>query len=92
MNYQILAGIITSWQGFLSQVCHMEGFTVDYGLAVQLASYTPKLLNEFRFQYAQRRNPGSAGRRNEFSGTGPSIVISDVARFGSPDGTGTSFP
>jgi len=70
----------------------VDGFTVDYGLAVQLASYTPKLLNEFRFQYAQRTNPSPAGRRNEFSGTGPSIVISDVASFGSPEGTGTSFP
>jgi uncharacterized membrane protein len=64
---------------------------VDYGLAVQLASYTPKLLNEFRFQYAQHTNP-TAGKRNEFSGTGPSIVITGVANFGSPEGADTIFP
>ncbi|MGH9948377.1 MAG: TonB-dependent receptor domain-containing protein [Pyrinomonadaceae bacterium] len=61
-----------------------------YGLAVQLASYTSWVLNEFRFQYAER----SVGmKRNEFSGTGPSIVITGVANFGSPTGaTTTSSP
>jgi hypothetical protein len=63
--------------------------SVDYSLGIQLASYTPKLLNEFRFQYAQRA-PGS--RRNEFSGNGASIVITGVANFGSPEGTDTIFP
>ncbi len=65
---------------------NVDAFTVDYGLAVQIASYTPQIFNEFRFQYAQRTNPSSAGIRNEFSGTGPSIVISGVANFGSPEG------
>jgi hypothetical protein len=69
----------------------IDAFTVDYGLAVQLASYTPQVLNEFRLQYAKRTNPGTAGIRNEFSGTGPSIVISGVANFGSPEGTSTAF-
>ena len=62
--------------------------TVDYGLAVQLASYTPRFLNEFRFQYAQR---GNGGKRNAFSGSGPSIVITNVANFGSPP-TDTILP
>ncbi len=63
--------------------------SVDYGAAVQLSSYTQRVLNEFRFQYAQR----SAGnRRNELSGTGPSIVITGVANFGSPEATDTIFP
>jgi len=64
---------------------------IGYGLAAQLASYTPRVVNEFRFQYAQR----SAGnRRNEFSGTGPSIVITGVANFGSPTNAdaNTIFP
>ncbi|MEO7506131.1 MAG: TonB-dependent receptor, partial [Pyrinomonadaceae bacterium] len=45
------------------------------------ASYRPTLVNEFRFQYARRR---SGARRNEFSGTGPSIIIRSVANFGPP--------
>ncbi len=63
--------------------------SVDYGLAVQLASFTPQILNEFRFQYAQR---AAGNKRNEFSGSGPSIVISGVANFGSPTNTDTIFP
>ncbi len=63
--------------------------SVDYSVGIQLATYTPKLLNEFRFQYAQRA-PGS--RRNEFSGNGASIVITGVANFGSPDNVDTIFP
>ena len=71
----------------------IDAFSVDYGLAVQLASYTPKFLNEFRFQYARRTSPGnSLGRRNEFSGSGPSIEITGVANFGSPEGADTIFP
>jgi hypothetical protein len=64
---------------------------VDYALAMQLASYTPQALNEFRFQYAQRTGTGGAGKRNEFSGSGPSIVITGVANFGSPEGVDTIF-
>ncbi len=63
--------------------------SVDYSAGFQLATYTPKLLNELRFQYAQRA-PGS--RRNELSGNGPSIVITGVANFGSPDNVDTIFP
>jgi len=37
-------------------------------------------------------NAGIPGRRNEFSGTGPSIVITGTANFGSPPGAGTIFP
>ncbi|CAN5274610.1 hypothetical protein BH10ACI1_BH10ACI1_16620 [soil metagenome] len=59
----------------------VDAVVSGYGLAVQLASYTPRVLNEFRFQYA-RRNVGMF--RNQFSGTGPSIVITGVANFGSP--------
>ena len=40
-----------------------------------------EVLNEFRFQYAQRIETGNSGQRNEFSGTGPSIVITGVANF-----------
>ena len=63
-----------------------DGSAVSYGFAAQLASYTPQVLNEFRFQYAQRTNTGNGGKRNEFSGTGPSIVITGVANFGAPEG------
>jgi hypothetical protein len=56
--------------------------TAGYGLAVQVASFTPQVLNEFRFQYAQRG--ANEPCRNEFSGTGPSITITGVANFGSP--------
>ncbi|MEJ7576848.1 MAG: TonB-dependent receptor, partial [Pyrinomonadaceae bacterium] len=63
--------------------------SVDYALAVQIASYTPQVLNEFRFQYAQRN---TSNLRNEFSGSGPSIVISNVANFGSPDNADTINP
>jgi hypothetical protein len=63
--------------------------TVDYGLAVQLASFTPQILNEFRFQYAQR---AAGNKRNGFSGSGPSIEISGVANFGSPTNADTIFP
>ena len=62
--------------------------STDHALAVQLASYTSQVLNEFRFQYAQRTT-GSI--RNEFSGSAPSITITGVANFGSPT-TDTIFP
>ncbi len=75
----IPGGLNTLERGFDASV-------VGSAFAVQLASYTPKTLNEFRFQYAQRTNTGNGGRRNEFSGTGPSIVITGVANFGSPEG------
>ncbi len=61
----------------------------NYSLGLQLASVTPKVLNELRFQYAWRR---VGTQRNEDSGTGPSIVISNVANFGSPDNVDTIGP
>jgi hypothetical protein len=70
-----------------------DAFSVDYGMSVQLASFTAQTLNEFRFQYARRTSSGnSLGRRNEFSGSGASIVITGVANFGSPEGIDTIFP
>ena len=70
-----------------------DGISTDYGLAVQLASYTPQTFNEFRFQHARRMSSGnSLVRRNEFSGNGPSIVITGVANFGAPEGIDTVFP
>jgi hypothetical protein len=55
---------------------------MDYGLAMQFASFTPQVLNEFRFQHATRADNLSC--RNEYSGTGPSVSIPEVANFGSP--------
>ena len=75
----ISGGLNTLERGFDASV-------VGSAFAAQLASYTPKTLNEFRFQYATRTNTGAGGKRNEFSGTGPSIVITGVANFGSPEG------
>lgn len=71
----ILGGLNTLERG-------VNSGTAGYGMAVQLASFAPRLLNEFRFQYAQRR--ANEPCRNEFSGTGPSITITGVANFGSP--------
>lgn len=68
-----------------------DGFVLDYGLAVQLASYTPKTLNEFRFQYSHSQRTGNGQRRNEFSGNNPSIVITNIANFGAP-AIDTIFP
>jgi len=66
-----------------------DNFSSDRALAVQLASYTQHLLNEFRFQIARRR----AGQvRNETSGTGPRITVTGVAGFGSPVTTGKDVP
>lgn len=63
---------------------------VSYSLGIQLIStFTPKVLNEFRFQYAKR---DSRQTRNGNSGTGPSIVITNVANFGSPENTDTIAP
>jgi hypothetical protein len=63
--------------------------SVAYSLGVQLVSYRPKVLNELRFQYAHRETRGT---RNEASGTGPSIVITSLANFGSPENADTINP
>jgi hypothetical protein len=66
-----------------------ENFSYDRALAVQLASYTSRLLNEFRFQITGR----TAGEvRTEASGTGPSVTIQQVANFGSPVTSGRNVP
>lgn len=63
--------------------------SADYALAVQVASYAPRVLNEFRFQYAYRKTSNFG---NEFSSLGPAIVIPNVANFGSPENAGTINP
>ncbi|MEP6703381.1 MAG: TonB-dependent receptor, partial [Acidobacteriota bacterium] len=66
-----------------------DNFSNERALAVQLASYTPRLLNEFRFQITGR----TAGEvRNAASGTGPSVTITGVANFGSPVTSGRDVP
>ncbi len=61
----------------------------DYSLGLQLVSFTPKLLNELRFQYVRRL---VRTERNESSASGPSITIPGVANFGSPIDAGTVTP
>jgi hypothetical protein len=80
----ILGGLNTLDKG-------VDGPNEDHAVAVQLASYTQSFVNEFRFQYAQRVGTGGIGRRNEFSGTGPSVTIANIANFGSPEGVDTVF-
>jgi hypothetical protein len=63
-----------------------------YGLALQVAAYTPKTLNEFRFQYAQRRGTQGTGVRNDFSGSSPAITITGVANFGSNANPSSNLP
>jgi hypothetical protein len=59
-------------------------------LAIQLASIlTSNVFNEFRYQRAHRN---SGFLRNDLSGTGPSIVITGVANFGSPTNAGSISP
>ncbi len=70
----------------------VDAFTKDYALAVQLVTFAPQFLNEFRFQYGQRKGEGER-QRNEFSGSRPSVTISGVAAFGSPvEGDNSSAP
>lgn len=62
----------------------------SYSVGIQLASIiNANVLNEFRYQYAKRdsRNVG-----NDNSGTGPSIVITNVANLGSPENLDTIAP
>ncbi len=62
----------------------------SYSLGIQLASIiNANVLNEFRYQFAKRdsRNVG-----NDNSGTGPSVVITNVANFGSPENLDTIAP
>lgn len=62
----------------------------SYSLGLQLASIlSQSFINEFRYQYAKRDSRNVA---NAHSGTGPSIVITGVANFGSPENDDTIAP
>jgi hypothetical protein len=59
-------------------------------LGIQLAStFSTNILNEFRFQFAKRESRNIA---NANSGTGPTIVITNVANFGAPENDDTIAP
>jgi hypothetical protein len=60
---------------------------VDHSLGVQLVSYTARSLNELRFHFVRGEGENV---RNETSGTGPSVTISNVANFGAPLDAGTA--
>ncbi len=63
---------------------------ISYAGAVQLvSSISSSKINEFRFQYAKRR---SLNLKSPNSGTGPSIVITGVGNFGSPENINTVAP
>ncbi|MGB7068771.1 MAG: TonB-dependent receptor [Pyrinomonadaceae bacterium] len=61
----------------------------DYSLGMQLVSFTPRYLNSLRFQFDRSK---VSLVRNEDSGTGPSINITNVANFGSPTNIDTVNP
>lgn len=62
----------------------------SYSLGLQLASIlSGSFVNEFRYQYAKRDSRNVA---NANSGTGPSIVITNVANFGAPENDDTIAP
>jgi hypothetical protein len=61
----------------------------DHSLGVQLVSYTPALSNELRFQHAWR---SQKYERNESSGNGPAVTITNIASFGSPTNAGSVKP
>ena len=55
---------------------------IDHAGAAQLVSYSERFVNELRFQFVRRE---LSFHRNAYSGSGPSIAITNVANFGSPD-------
>jgi hypothetical protein len=69
--------------------------TIDFddlsysGAAQLISTFTPNLLNEFRFQYAKRN---SINLPSPFTPTGPSIVITGVANFGPAENLNTVAP
>ena len=69
-----------------------DAFAIDHGFAAQIASAGPDALNEFRFQYSQRRSTNNVGQRNEFSGPSPEITIERIAQFGSTASTDSKLP
>jgi hypothetical protein len=74
----------TGGGGFNTSERSTDLCTADNSLGVQLVSFSSRMLNEFRFQFAGLR---SLAVRNELSGTGPGITITGVATFGSPQDT-----
>ncbi|MFN2453120.1 MAG: TonB-dependent receptor domain-containing protein [Pyrinomonadaceae bacterium] len=54
-----------------------------------ISTLSPTALNELRYQYARRN---SQNLPNANSGTGPSILITGVASFGSPEDRNTILP
>jgi len=54
---------------------------IQTGNAQLISVLSPRLLNEFRFQFSRRNQPSVL---NQLSGKGPSITISGVANFGAP--------
>ncbi len=62
----------------------------SYSVGLQLAStLSTEVVNEFRIQYAKRDSRNLA---NGNSGTGPTIVITNVANFGAPENADTILP
>lgn len=62
----------------------------SYSLGIQLASlFSSNIINELRFQRSKR---DSRFLPNSNSGSGPSIVISGIANFGSPENKNTVSP
>jgi hypothetical protein len=60
-----------------------------HAIGAQLIStFTPSIVNEFRFQLPYR---SQQNLRGDFSGTGPAINISGVINFGSPTNAGTDY-
>ena len=55
--------------------------STGHSFSIQFVTALPHVLNEFRFQKAGRM---SERTRNAFSGTSPSITISNIASFGAP--------
>ena len=55
---------------------------VDHSFGLQFVSSSKNALNELRFHFVRARN---STVRNENSGTGMTVNITDVANFGSPD-------
>lgn len=69
--------------GFNTMERSVDTRAIDHSLGLQFASFTDRILNEFRVQFVRSSLPNA---RNEYSGTGPSITITNTANFGSPTG------
>ena len=76
LQNELVGGFSTLEQG-------VDTSGVDHSVGGQLVSSTADLFSELRLQYTRRK---VSTERNEFSGSGPTIAIRDVAIFGSPGG------